>query len=167
MVFILLLIVAFILDLFIRIVFNLGMLSPDIFLLSVLYITLTRPTGEAFLYAFVAGLIWDITFYDIPGTHSLLYILAVMLTTRLRSVLWAQFSVSRFIIGVLLTAFVRFGEVIFWLSYLEYDIPVSMPYSYIFSGALITGLCFIIFPMKVFSFRFSRKSQQPTLVLGR
>ncbi|RJP32811.1 MAG: rod shape-determining protein MreD [Candidatus Omnitrophota bacterium] len=161
-------IITFFGDLIVRIVLNPGAWSPDLLLLSVLYITLNRPLGEAYLYAFLAGLCWDSVFFEIPGTHSLLFILAAMITAKLRLVIWAQFSISRLVIGVLAVVFVRFGEVIFWLSYLEYEIPLILPYKYILYGSIVTGICFMIYPMLFLPIQsILQKNTQPMIFLGR
>ncbi len=166
--FMLILVTAFFTDLLIRILFDPGRWSPDLLLLSVLYISLNRPLGEAYLYAFLAGVLWDGAFYEIQGTHALLFVLTTMIIARLRLLIWAQFSLSRLLLGILACIFVRFGEVIFWLSYLEYDIPVTLAYRYVLSGAVITGICFMLYPLFFSPFQsMMQRNSQPMVLLGR
>ena len=134
-------------DLSIRIFFNLGIWSPDIVLLAVIYSALTRPLGEAFLMAFVMGIFWDAVFVDLMGMHSCLYLLAVMIVARIRVLFWAQFSISRLFIGMLVCGLVRFGEVIFWLSnFNNTGVSIQKMEAYILSGAVTAGVCFYLFP---------------------
>lgn len=138
--------VVFFFDLLARIFLGLGYYSPDLLLLALIYVALLRPVGEAYCLAFAAGFCWDAVFLDHMGLHSFLFVLAVMLTARLRKLLWAQYAVSRLVMGILVCGLVRFGEVIFWLSNLDNETPISMSQRYVVSGALITGLFFFILP---------------------
>lgn len=151
---------GFLLDLLVRVVFNGGIWSPDILLLAVVYVTLTRPAGEAYCLSFAAGLAWDAVYLDVLGLHSFLYVLAGMSLIRLRKMLLAQYAVSRLLIGSLACGLVRFGEVIFWLSNLDYDIPVSLPQRYVLAGVLATGLVFALTPWPRRPVRLPRRSPQ-------
>ena len=111
---------GFLLDLLARVVFNGGIWSPDILLLAIVYVTLTRPLGEAYCLAFAAGLAWDAVYLDVLGLHSFLYVLAGMSLIRLRKMLLAQYAVSRLLIGSLACGLVRFGELLL-ASNLDYD----------------------------------------------
>lgn len=151
---------AYLADLAVRILFDPGAWSPDILLLSIGYITLTSPLGEAYFMAFLAGMLWDGTFLDFMGMHSFLFVLATMLIARFRSLLWAQYAISRLFIGFILAGMVRFGETIFWLSNMGYEIPVHIPQGYVLKGAIITGICFMLCPWPSRPIRLSTKSPQ-------
>lgn len=137
---------TFFADLAARAFFGLSGYNPDLLLLALIYITLIRPVGEAYCIAFVAGFCWDAAFLDHMGLHSFLFVLAAMVTARLRQLFWAQYAVSRLVIGVLVCGLVRFGEVIYWLSNLDNDVPISMPQRYVLSGAIVTGALFFLLP---------------------
>ncbi|MDX9752849.1 MAG: rod shape-determining protein MreD [bacterium] len=136
---------SFFIDLLIRQFSPFGVWNPDILLIAVMYIGLTRPLGEAYVLAFCVGLLWDTVYLDIPGMHSFLFILATMIIGKMRRVFWAQYAVSRLLMGFSLSCLVRFGEVMFWLSNLDGKIPVVLSKHYILYGPLITGLCFFFF----------------------
>ncbi len=150
----------FFIDLALRIFFGLGSSSPDLLLLSLIYITLNRPVGEAYCLAFAAGFCWDAVFLDQMGLHAFLYVFAVMITARLCKILWAQYAVSRLVMGVLICGLVRFGEVIFWLSNLDNDVPIAMPERYVLSGAIITGVVFFLLPWYTKPINIPRRSPQ-------
>ncbi len=133
-------------DLSIRIFFNWGIWTPDIVLLAVIYSALTRPMGEAYLLAFIMGIFWDAVNVDLMGMHSCLYLLMVMIVARIRVLFWAQFSISRLFIGMLLCGLVRFGEVIFWLSNFNTGVSIQQMEAYILAGAIVAGICFYLFP---------------------
>lgn len=137
--------ISFFADLLIRQFLPLGVWSPDILLMAVLYVGLTHPLGEAYVLAFFMGLLWDTVYLDITGLHSFLFILATMIIAKLRRVFWAQYAISRLLMGFALSCLVRFGEVMFWLSNLDGRIPVAMSKHYILYGPIITGLCFFFF----------------------
>jgi len=137
---------VFLLDISLRIFLRLGVWSPDLLLLSLLYVAFIRPLGEAFCMAFLAGFCWDAVYLDHMGLHPFLFVLAVMVTARLCKFLWAQYAVSRLLMGFLACGLVRFGEVIYWLSNLDYNVPISLPERYIISGALISGVVFFLTP---------------------
>jgi rod shape-determining protein MreD len=137
--------IALLTDIFVRTFFDLGLWNPDLLLIAILYIGLTRPLGEAYAIAFGFGLIWDIIYVDITGLHAFLFVLACMIIGKLRRVFWAQYAISRLFMGLVLCCLVRFGEIMFWLSNLDTNVPVSMPKQYIIYGSIITGLCFFFF----------------------
>ncbi len=151
---------VYFLDLLIRILFGLGPWNPDLFLLFLIYATYTCPLGEAFFLAFLGGILWDGAFLDFIGMHSCLFVCAAMITSKLRPLLWPQYAISRLILGVFLSAVVRFGETIFWLSYLDYEIPFASPQQYILAGAVVTGLCFMFYPWQSRPIHLSRRSPQ-------
>lgn len=151
---------VFLVDIATRIFFQLGWYSPDLLLLALVYVTLLRPVGEAYCIAFVAGFVWDAVFLDHAGLHSFLFVIAVMFTARLRQLLWAQYAVSRLVMGILVCVLVRFGEVIYWLSNLDNAVPISMPQHYILSGAITTGLFFFILPWYSKPIDIPRRSPQ-------
>ncbi|MBN2327498.1 MAG: rod shape-determining protein MreD [Candidatus Omnitrophica bacterium] len=148
------------LDISLRIFTGLGRFTPDLLLLALVYATLVRPLGEIYCLAFAAGVCWDVIFLDSLGLHSFLFILAVMFTSRLRQILWAHYAISRLVMGFSICGLVRFGEVIFWLSNLDKDVPVSMPEQYITSGAVISGLVFLFLPLYSKPIRIPRRSPQ-------
>ncbi|HXK94071.1 MAG TPA: rod shape-determining protein MreD [bacterium] len=154
----LILLAGFFLDLLARVAFNAGIWSPDLLLLAVVYVTLTRPLGEAYCWAFAAGLAWDAVYLDVLGLHSFLYGLAGMSLVRIRKMFLAQYALSRLLIGSLAGGLVRFGEVIFWLSNLDYEIPVSWPQRYVLAGLLATGLGFALTPWPRRPVRLPRRS---------
>lgn len=147
-------------DVGLRALVPMGNWHPDIMLASILYIALRRPLGEAFLLAFVFGLVWDITFLEPLGMHAFLFILAVMIASRLNAILWADYAISRFVIGFVLCGMVRFGEVIFWLSNLRYEVPFSLPQSYVLMGAVTTGIVFALIPWRTSPIQLSKPSPQ-------
>ncbi len=149
---------AFFADLSIRIVFDLGGWSPDLLLLSILYLSLICPLGEAYTLAFLAGLCWDAAFMDVMGTHAFLFVLAAMLAIKMRMVFGAHYAVSRLVMGILIGAMVRFGEVIIWLSHLDSEIPVSMPRQYILAGSIVTGVIFSLLPWRTRPVRLPSRS---------
>ncbi|MDP8246111.1 MAG: rod shape-determining protein MreD [Candidatus Hinthialibacter antarcticus] len=134
--------------------------TPDILLMAVAYLALTRPRGEAYVMAFAAGLLWDLALLDHIGSHSLLYIAAVAAAVKMKSILWAQYAVSRLVMGYVLTVFVRFGEVIFWLSFLGNEIPFSYSEYYILWGPLVTGVLFAIVPWRATPIQLSGRTPQ-------
>lgn len=148
------------LDIAVRIFLGLGRFTPDLLLLSLIYAALLRPLGEIYCLAFAAGLCWDVIYLDPLGLHSFLFVMAVMFTARLRQILWAHYAVSRLVMGLVICGLVRFGEVIFWLSNLDKDVPVSMPEQYITSGAVISGLVFLFLPLYSKPIHIPRRSPQ-------
>ena len=159
------LLIALVVDLLIRILCNFGVWSPDILLITLIYLSMTRPVGEAFFMAFLSGLLWDTFFLDILGMHAMLFLLAVMGAAKLRSLIWGQYAVSRLLLGVFFSGTVRFAEVIFWLSMLDYEMPVSVPQRYIITGAVVTGLVFMLNPLQ--SRTVSGREIQEINVFGR
>lgn len=153
-------VIAYFLDLSMRTLFVLGPWTPDILLLAVGYTALTRPRGEAYALAFIAGLAWDATLLDHIGLHSILYLFAVAFTVKLRSLLWAQYAVSRLVIGFLVCMSVRFGEVILWLSFLGYEVPLAASEQYIVWGPLVTGLLFAATPWRPAPIQLSSRTPQ-------
>jgi rod shape-determining protein MreD len=151
--------IACLVDLLIRIIFNpFGLFAatpahwaPDLLLITIVYITMTKPIGEAYFIAFLSGLVWDAVFLEVLfGTHALLFLTASICASRLRSLIWGQYAVSRLFLGVIFSGSVRFFEVIFWLSSsLEQDIPVSVAQHYILSGSITSGLVFMLIPWAV------------------
>jgi rod shape-determining protein MreD len=151
--------IALFTDILIRTFFNLENWSPDILLIAVLYIGLTRPMGEAYLLAFFAGLVWDIVYLDITGLHAFLFVLATMIIGKLRRVFWAQYAISRLFMGFVLSCLVRFGEVMFWLSNLDTKVPVEMAKEYILFGPIVTGFVFLFFfPTRVKPLEISQRT---------
>jgi len=157
---------AYLADIAIRVFIQPREWSPDLLLLAILYVTLSAPLGEAYFIALVSGLFWDGAFLDFYGMHSFLFVLAAMLTARLRPLLWVQYAVSRLLLGFLLSALVRFGETIFWLSNMEHPLPLAWPQRYILAGALASGICFMLFPWRSRPISLARKSPQ-TLFANR
>ncbi|MBD3267596.1 rod shape-determining protein MreD [bacterium] len=154
-------ITALFMDIAIRTFLDLGVWSPDLLLMAILYLGLTRPLGEAYLLAFFLGLAWDIIYLDITGLHGFLFVLATMMTGKLRRLFWAQYAISRLFIGFVVTCLVRFGEIMFWLSNLDTKVPVSMPERYILYGPIVTGICFLFFfPMRVKPLEISQRTPQ-------
>lgn len=149
---------AFLLDATIRTSFTLGVWSPDLLLLAALYLTLRRPLGEAYVLAFFAGLAWDILLMDPLGMHAFLFVLAAMFTAKLKTVLWARYAISRFLIGFAVCMMVRFGEVIFWLSDHGYDEPILIAQQYILHGAIVTAICFALTPWRTNPIQLSKPS---------
>ena len=72
---------------------------------------------------------------------------------------WRHLPAS-LLIGSLACGLVRFGEVIFWLSNLDYDIPVALPERYVLAGVLATGLAFALTPWPRRPVRLPRRSPQ-------
>ncbi len=134
--------------------------APDLLLLAILYIALTRPRGEAYVIAFCAGLLWDATLLDQMGSHSLLFIAAVAAASKMRSILWAQYAISRLVMGYTLTMAIRFGEVIFWLSFLGNEVPFSSPERYVLWGPVVTGALFALLPWRVAPIQLSGRTPQ-------
>jgi rod shape-determining protein MreD len=154
----LLVLAAFFFDAALRTFLTLGLWSPDLLLLAVLYLTLRRPLGEAYVLAFFAGLAWDLLLMDPLGMHAFLFVLAAMFTAKLKTLLWARYAIARFVIGFLVCSLVRFGEVIFWLSDHGYDDPVLIAQQYILYGALVTGACFAMAPWRTKPIQLSKPS---------
>lgn len=140
------LILAFIVDLLIRLVFDLGDWSPDLLLITIVFLTMTRPVGEAYFMAFISGLLWDAVFLDLIGMHAILFLVVSVCAAQLRSLIWGQYAVSRLFLGVLFSGSTRFFEVIFWLSALDYEVPVEVSQQYIVTGAVVSGIVFMLIP---------------------
>lgn len=140
---------AFGLDILIRILFDPGEWTPDLLLIAIVYAAMTRPPGEAYFIAFAMGLLWDALYVEIPATHAFLFVIAAMIAARLRALVWGQYAITRLLLGFGFSAVVRFGEVIFWLSILDYEVPLDMPRRYILGGAAATGLLFLAIPWTV------------------
>lgn len=151
---------AFVLDVSLRVMMAPGNWQPDIVLVALLYVSLRNPLGEAYVMSFLFGLAWDIAFMDPLGMHAFLFLLATMLTHRVGSVLWAQYAISRFAIGLVMCMLVRFGEVIFWLSNLRYEVPIGLPQAYILCGAITTGIVFALVPWRTSPIQLSKPSPQ-------
>lgn len=168
------LIIAFLIDILIRILFNpFGIFAdnsahwcPDLLLITVVYITMTKPVGEAYFMAFFSGLVWDAVFLDIFGLHALLFLLASISASRLRSLIWGQYAISRLFLGVIFSGGVRFFEVIFWLSSsLDQALPVHVAQQYILSGAIVSGVVFMMIPWAVKT--VSNRTGQGVQMYGR
>ncbi len=129
-------------DIAVRIFFGLGPWSPDLLVLAIACIALYFPLGQAYTMAFLYGMAWDAAYLDALGLHSLLFVVAVMITSRMRQILWARYAVSRLVIGFVLSACVRFGEVMYWLSNRDFEVLVSTAQTYVLYGAIVTGVCF-------------------------
>ncbi len=140
------LILAFFIDISIRVFLMPGEWAPDLLLITIVYITMTRPVGEAYFMAFISGLIWDILFLDLLGMHAILYLIASMCAAKLRALIWGQYAISRLILGVLFSGAVRFLEVIFWLSAFDFGMPAAISQQYIAAGAVVTGIVFMLIP---------------------
>lgn len=151
---------SFLVNFGLRALVNLDPWTPDILLISITYIALTRPQGEAYVMAFAAGLVWDVALLDHIGSHSLLFIAAVAATTKIKSLLWAQYAVSRLVIGYAITVLVRFGEVIFWLSFLGNSIPFASSERYILWGPVVTGVLFALMPWRKTPIQLSGRTPQ-------
>lgn len=154
---------ALLFDALFRILFDLGSWTPDLLLLAIIYITMTRPLGEAYFMAFLSGIVWDAMFLDIIGTHAFLFVMTALLVSRLRMLIWGQYAISRLFLGFLFSGIVRFGEVIFWLSILEYELPIEVPKNYILHGALVTGFVFLCIPWQMHIHPFALHSQRAPL----
>ena len=151
--------VAFVLDTLVRIFFQFGSWSPDLLLISILYVGLTRPLGEAYGIAFLFGLLWDVAYLDITGLHAFLFVVSTLIIGKLRRVFWAQYSISRLFMGFMLCSLVRFGEIMFWLSNQEGQVSIWVPKEYILNGAIVTALCFFFFfPMRVKPMHISQRT---------
>lgn len=159
------LLLALFIDLLIRSVFNLQQWSPDIVVITLVYLTMTRPAGEAYFMAFLCGLVWDAVFLDLLGMHSILFLLASVGAVRLRTLIWGQYAVSRLILGFIFSGGVRFFEVIFWLSTLDYDVQIQASQQYVFYGAVVSGLLFMFIPWNRRS--VSQKTEEGVLMYGR
>lgn len=168
------LLIALLIDIFFRVVINPfgvfagnpGYWCPDLLLITIVYITMTKPVGEAYVMAFLSGLVWDAIFLDLFGLHALLFLLASICTSRLRSLIWGQYAISRLFLGVIFSGSVRFFEVIFWLSSsLDQEIPVSAAQRYIVSGAIVSGILFMLIPWAVKT--VTHRTGQGVQVYGR
>lgn len=146
------------LDLSLRVLLGLGNWSPDLLLLGIIYMSINFPLGQAYTMAFVFGLLWDAAYLDNMGLHSLLFILAVMGSNKMRQFIWAQYAVSRFVLGFVLSGTVRFGEVIYWLSNIDHRVLYDAAQNYVLSGALVTGLCFFIVSWEPLPVQVPRKT---------
>lgn len=151
---------ALLTDLVLREVFLFEDLAPDVLLCGVLFLTLRRPLGEAYTLAFISGMVWDVIYLDPLGMHAFLFVGAAMITTQLKTILWARFVISRFFIGFLMSAAVRFGEVIFWLSIPGNEVPLAVIQGYIISGALTTGVLLACIPWQSKPIQLSKPSPQ-------
>ncbi|MBI1390821.1 MAG: rod shape-determining protein MreD [bacterium] len=155
----LILAVSLMVDLSIRVFPQLGVYTPDVLLLGVIYLALRRPMGEAYLAAFLAGIAFDAVLWDHIGLHSLLYVLAAAGVLKLRTWLWAQYAISRWLIAYIIVMGVRFGEVIMWLSYLGYEVPLSFE-RYVLWGPVVSGLLFAMVPWRQSPIRLGKRIPQ-------
>lgn len=151
---------VFIIDILLRSMLQFGAWTPDLILLALAYITLTHPLGLAYTMSFLFGLAWDGAFYDTMGLHALLFTLAAMMIARLKNILWAQYAISRFAIGFLACGFVRFGEVMYWLSNMDHQVPFEIARNYVLLGALVTGTAFYFVVWKPKPLRIPQRTPQ-------
>lgn len=151
-------------DIIIRIVFDLQHWSPDFLVIAVVYITMTSPVGEAYFMAFLSGLVWDLIFLDMFGMHAILFLSASMCAARLRTLIWGQYAVSRLFMGFIFSGGVRFFEVLFWLSSSDLRTPVEIAQQYIISGAIVTGVVFMLIPWNMR--RVQTRTEQGIRVYG-